>query len=130
VVLGRVEYVVAELGSVQALQLLIDMMLEDVAVDDRGGALTLDRLLPADRRQSLLELPSIETTRESVINFHRECAAHFLPLARELYRRCRLEWPTGMENALRRHLGTTLMITYRASDVLAAHLCARADGRA
>jgi predicted nucleotidyltransferase len=52
VVVGREEFVVGESGAGLLRDLLIDLMLEDVAVEDRGGALHLNRLLPADRQQN------------------------------------------------------------------------------
>ncbi|WP_229670619.1 hypothetical protein [Microlunatus endophyticus] len=110
VVVGRGEYYVAVKGAGMALTMLGDLMLEDVAVEDRGGAMHLTRLLPADRCQTLMDLPAIEATRESVIDAHLACAAAFVPLARDLYRRCELEWPAAMEDALRRHLDKTLAI--------------------
>ena len=108
VVVGREEYVVAEMGAGLALNLLVDLMLEDVAVEDRGGAMYLNRLLPFRRQQSLMALPPIAANRESVINAHLACAELFLPLARDLHARCGLQWPQALEAALRRHLDKTL----------------------
>ncbi len=114
VVVGREEYVVAELGAGLALNLLVDLMLEDVLVEDRGGAMHLNRLLPSEQRQSLLDLPPIDATRTSVIDAHLACAALFIPLARDLHTRCKLAWPQAIEDALRRHLDKTLTITLPA----------------
>jgi predicted nucleotidyltransferase len=104
VVVGREEFVVGESGAGLLRSMLIDLMLEDVAVEDRGGALHLNQLLPPDRRQVLTDLPPLQATRESVIAGHVACAAAFLPLARDLHRRCGLEWPQELEDAARRHL--------------------------
>lgn len=57
VVIGRGEFVVGESGASLLRDMLIDVMLEDVAVEDRGGALHLNRLLPAERQQLLIDLP-------------------------------------------------------------------------
>jgi hypothetical protein len=110
VVVGRGEYVVGESGAGLLREMLIQLMLEDVAVEDRGGALYLNRLLPPDRLQTLTQLPPMAANRESVLAVHAACAAAFLPLARELHERCRLQWPQALEDAARRHLATALAI--------------------
>ncbi|RZU13901.1 nucleotidyltransferase-like protein [Kribbella rubisoli] len=110
VAIGREEYVVGQSGAGLLRQMLIDLMLEDVAVEDRGGALHLDRLLPADRQQLLADLPPLQATRESVITANLTCAAHFLPLARTLHTRCGITWPQELEDAARQHLLTTLSV--------------------
>lgn len=110
VVVGREEFAVGESGAGLLRDMLIELMLEDVAVEDRGGALHLNRLLPDDRQQILIDLPPLQATRESVIGAHVACAAAFLPLARDLYVRCQLDWPQELEDAARRHLATTLSI--------------------
>lgn len=111
VVVGRGELVVGLSGAALCLGMLVDLMLEDVAVEDRGGALALNRLLPPDRRQTLLGLPPFQATRQSVIDAHLACAAAFMPLARELHSRCGLVWPQPLEDAVRRHVATTLSVT-------------------
>jgi predicted nucleotidyltransferase len=108
VAMGREEYVVGQSGAQLLRSMLISLMLEDVAVEDRGGALHLNTLLPADRRQILADLPPLMATRESVIATHVACAAAFLPLARELHQRCGIDWPQELEDAARRHLAGRL----------------------
>ncbi|MDJ1134466.1 nucleotidyltransferase domain-containing protein [Streptomyces iconiensis] len=108
VVIGRQEYVVAASGAGLLRQLLIQLMLEDVAVEDRGGVLHLDGLLPPERMRTLSGLPPIEATRSAAVEGHLACARAFLPLARELHGRCGLEWPRELEEAARRHLRTAL----------------------
>ncbi|MGI8868819.1 MAG: nucleotidyltransferase domain-containing protein [Mycobacteriales bacterium] len=110
VVVGREEFVVGESGAGLLRDMLIDLMLEDVAVENRGGALHLNRLLSTDRQQILIDLPPLKATRESVIGAHVAGAAAFLPLARDLHARCGLDWPQEMEDAVRRHLAATLSI--------------------
>jgi hypothetical protein len=110
VAIGREEYVVGQSGAGLLRQMLIDLMLEDVAVEDRGGALHLDSLLPADRQQLLAGLPPLQATRESVITANLTCATHFLPLARTLHTRCGITWPQELEDAARQHLLTTLSV--------------------
>ncbi|MET9274771.1 nucleotidyltransferase domain-containing protein [Kribbella sp. NPDC003557] len=110
VVVGREEFAVGESGASLLRDMLIDLMLEDVAAEDRGGALHLNRLLPADRQQILTDLPALQATRESVIAAHVACATVFLPLARALHARCSLTWPQDLEAAARKHLVTTLSV--------------------
>ena len=110
VVIGRGEFIVGQSGAGLLRQLLIDLTLEDVAVEERGGALHLNRLLSADQQQILADLPVAVADRESVIAAHLACAAAFRPLAYELHQRCGLEWPNELESALRRHLSRTLSV--------------------
>lgn len=110
VAIGREEFAVGVSGVGLLRQMLIDLMLEDVAVEDRGGALHLNSLLPADRQQTLANLPPLQATRESVINANVACATAFLPLARTLHARCALPWPQPLETAARHHLSTALSI--------------------
>ncbi len=111
VVIGREEFVVGESGAALLRSMLIDLMLEDVAVEDRGGALHLNPLLPDDRRQILADLPPLQATRASVITGQLACAAAFLPLAHDLHRRCGLDWPQDLEDAARLHLHRTLAVS-------------------
>ncbi|MFG3258799.1 aminoglycoside 6-adenylyltransferase [Streptomyces sp. NPDC048172] len=108
VALGRGEYVVAASGTGLLRQTLIQLMREDVAVEDRGGALRLEGLLPPERLRTLAALPPIEATRASAVAGHLACARAFLPLARDLYARCGLAWPGPLESAARAHLRATL----------------------
>ena len=108
VVLGREEYVVAASGASLLRTLVIQLMVEDVAVEDRGGALHLAGLLPPQRLAALAALPAIEATRESAVATHLACAHLFLPLARDLCARVGVEWPTDLELAARSHLSRAL----------------------
>jgi predicted nucleotidyltransferase len=108
VVLGREEYVVAASGTGLLRQTLIQLMLEDVAVEDRGGVLHLRGLLPAERLRELTDLPPIEATRAAAVAGHLACARAFLPLAKGLHERCGVPWPSELEEALRRHLRAEL----------------------
>ena len=93
VVLGRGGVIDAASGSGLLRQLLIDLMLQDVAVPDRGGALHTSSLLPPQRRAQVEALPAIEATRESALAVHRACTDLFLPLARDLAARTGVTWP-------------------------------------
>lgn len=108
VVIGREEYVVAASGAGLLRTLLIQLMTEDVAVEDRGGVLHLATLLPPERLRVLAALPAIAADRESAIAAHLAAAEAFLPLARQLAERTGAEWPTELEAAARRHLQDTL----------------------
>jgi hypothetical protein len=110
VVLGRNELVVAASGAGLMRGLLIQLMLEDVAVEDRGGALHLARLLPPQRLKLLADLPAIAATRASAVAVHVACAQLFLPLARELCTRTGAAFPEELERALRDHLRHELTI--------------------
>ena len=108
VVLGRREHVVGVSGAGLLRALIVQLFLEDVAVEDRGGALHLNALLPSERLRALLDLPSPETTHDSVLEAHLACARLFLPTARELAARTGAHWPSELEDALRRRLHTEL----------------------
>jgi predicted nucleotidyltransferase len=54
-------------------ELLIQLMLQDVAIEGRGGALHLRGLLPEARLQALRALPPIAATREAVLAGHPAC---------------------------------------------------------
>ena len=104
VVIGREEYAVGVSGASLLRDMLIQLMTQDVAVEDRGGALHLRALLPPDRIAAINSLPAIEATRQSVIAAHLAAARHFLPLARDLCHRTGSPWPDALEEALRAHL--------------------------
>jgi predicted nucleotidyltransferase len=108
VVLGREEYAVGASGSGLIRMLLIQLMTEDVAVEDRGGALHLRGLLPDARLTAIDELPPIVATRESAVAVHMAVARLFLPLARDLFKRTGTQWPDVLESALRVHLDSEL----------------------
>ena len=110
VVVGREEWALAQSGTELLRSLLIQLLREDAAVEDRGGALHLNPLLSPERQRLLTDLPSVAATPESVIAGHLACAAAFLPFARDIGRRCGLTWPTDLETAVRRHLQTTLSL--------------------
>lgn len=115
VVCAREEYSLAVSGAGLLRTLIIQLMLEDVAVEDRGGALHLKQLLPADRYTALAALPPMVADRESALATHLACADIFLPLARELSDRIGNEWPQSLENACRAHLERELKISLPGS---------------
>lgn len=104
VVVGRDDLLVAVSGSALIRTLLIKLLLEDVAVADRGGALHLERLLPAAHADLLRALPPIRADVDSAIAVHLACVGIFLPVARNLAARTGVAWPTQLEAAARGHL--------------------------
>lgn len=110
VVVGRGEYEVGAMGAGLLRVMLTQLMLEDVAVEDRGGALRLHGLLPDDWLKVLRTLPPVEATRESVMDSHLACARAFLPLAKELCARTGVPWPVAAETAVRDWLRRQLRI--------------------
>ncbi|MFT4163922.1 MAG: hypothetical protein QM650_01610 [Microlunatus sp.] len=110
VVIGREEFVVGQSGVDLLRAILIDLMLEEVKVEDRGGSLHLNRLLSPERQRILTDLPPVQATCESVIAGHIACASAFLPLSRSLHNTCGLDWPQVLEDAMQRHLRARLSI--------------------
>ncbi|MEY9856255.1 putative nucleotidyltransferase [Catenulispora sp. GAS73] len=104
VVLGRREHVVGVSGAGLLRGLIVQLFLEDVAVEDRGGALHLNALLPPERLRQLADLPAAEATHDSVLEAHMACARIFLPAARELADATDAPWPAELEEALRARL--------------------------
>jgi hypothetical protein len=103
VVLGRADYAVGASGSELLRSMLIQAYQELVAVEDRGGALYLRRLLPEDHYSIITQIPAIEATEASTINVHRYCAQHFTPAARLLCERAGIEWPTAFVTKVAKH---------------------------
>ncbi|MFF0341672.1 hypothetical protein [Kribbella sp. NPDC004875] len=93
IVLGRADFAVGASGSGLLRSMLIQAFQELVAVEDRGGALYLRRLLPENHYSVITQMPAIEATEASTIDVHRYCAQHFAPAARLLCERTGVEWP-------------------------------------
>lgn len=108
VVLGREEFEVGASGSGLIRTMLVQLMLEDAFVPDRGGALKLRGVLRDEHLEALRSLPPITATPESIVEVHIAVAQVFLPLARRLAEQTGGEWPAALEEALHRHLERTL----------------------
>lgn len=100
VVLGRDDLVSAASGSSLLRGMLIDLARELVEVPDRGGALSLRRLLPAESYRAIAELPPIEADRAAVLRFQQECSRLFTPWARELCERTGADFPLAFARAV------------------------------
>jgi hypothetical protein len=101
VAVGRADYVVAASGSALLRTLLIQLMVESVEVEDRGGALHLQTLLAPDHFRLLENLPPITATRESAIAVQQACFDAFVPVAQDLCRRTGVPWPETFADAVR-----------------------------
>jgi len=112
VVLGRGELFVAASEAGLMRNLVMQLMLEDNATADHGGALHLSTRLPEESMQQLNALPPIAADRESALAAHLACVDLFLPLARKLASRVGVVWPTALEAAcfgyLRRELAVEI----------------------
>lgn len=114
IVVGRGEYEVGAMGCGLMRVMLTQLMLEDIVVEDRGGALRLHGLLPDGRLNALRALPPVEASYESIIEFHVACARLFLPLAKELCARIGIDWPAPAETAVRGWLQRELKVEIEA----------------
>lgn len=106
--LGRGELVMCVKGADLLRDLLIDLMLEECPLPDRGGALHLGRLLRPQDMAVLEGLPYPQPRRQAVIDAHRALAAAFLPRARRLSAELGVAWPDRFEAATRRRLQEAL----------------------
>jgi predicted nucleotidyltransferase len=106
VVVGRAEYFTAASGAGVLRDHLMSLMLEEVPLTDRGGALHLSRLLPTQQMEALRALPFPKPERGAVIDAHFAIARQFFPRARALASRLGIAWPDEFEAATRRHLQT------------------------
>lgn len=108
VVAGRSEWVVAAAGTGHLRGFVQELLVETSPVPDRGGALGLVRVLPAEEMYLLAGLPYPSPARDLVIAAHVAIARAFLPRARALHDRLGLDWPAALEDATRRRLRATL----------------------
>lgn len=100
VVLGRDDLVSAASGSSLMRGMLIDLARELVEVPDRGGALSLRRLLPQERYRAIGALPPIAANLAAVTAFQHVCARLFTPWARELCERTGADFPVDFARAV------------------------------
>lgn len=109
VVLARRQYLVAISGIELLRRMTMELMLEENALPPwKRGALHWDRLLMAEQRAQLLNLPAPMPARDSIISATQEIANVFLPRARRLSTQIGMEWPADFERATQRYLETHL----------------------
>lgn len=111
VVAGRGEWLVAVDGGLRLRSLLIDLLL--IANGrQRPGVKRLNSVLPPEQQQLLEQLPPLVATPAAVLGYHRACAQHFLPLARQFAGAQGIAYPERFEQAtldyLHRELGFDL----------------------
>ena len=94
---GREEYINGVLGVFHLRNLLVDLIIEETAAPNRGGALHLNRLLTEGQKAELIGLPAAVPAREAMISAHLAYAVAFLPRARRLADRWGVDWPERFE---------------------------------
>jgi predicted nucleotidyltransferase len=110
--IGREEYDLALSGTDLLRQMTFELMLEEngVAPAKRGGALRRNPLLTNEQRAAFRALPTVAAERGSLIEGNTAFARLFLPRARRLAAEIGMDWPTELEDALRRHLLKSLQL--------------------
>lgn len=104
VVAGRGEYFTAASGVGMLREHLTNLMLEELPVPDRGGALHLSKLLSPDDTALLASLPFPQPQRDQVIAANFQIARQFFPRARALATKLGIAWPDAFEAATRKKL--------------------------
>ncbi len=96
---GREEYINGVAGIFHLRTKLIDLLVEETAAPDRGGALHLNRLLTEEQKALITALPAPVPERDAMIATHLAYAKAYLPRARQLARLRGVEWPERFEAA-------------------------------
>lgn len=96
---GRDEYINGVAGIFYLRTKLIDLMVEEAAAPDRGGALHLNRLLTEEQKTLITALPAPVAEREAMIATHLSYAKAYLPRARKLAKQRGVDWPERFEAA-------------------------------
>ena len=78
---GREEYINGVLGVFHLRNLLVELLIEETAAPDRGGALHLNRLPTEEQKDLLTSLPPALPERDAMIEAHLAYAAAYLPRA-------------------------------------------------
>jgi len=110
VCIGRGEYVIGVTGTGLLRDFLVGLLIEDVPLPDRGGALHLSKLLPQDQLAMLVALPYPKPDRTEVITANLAIARAFFPRARAMAQRLDIKWPDAFETATQDHLAASLGI--------------------
>lgn len=98
-VLGRKEYLNGLAGLSHLRNIIVELMIEDTATPNRGGALHLNRLITDAQKEALAALPPALPERESLIETHLAYAMTFFPLARKLATDHSVAWPIEFETS-------------------------------
>ncbi|MFY0613380.1 MAG: nucleotidyltransferase domain-containing protein [Hyphomicrobiaceae bacterium] len=107
---GREEYINGVLGVFHLRNLLVELLIEEMAAPNRGGVLHLNRLISDEQKELLISLPPALPDRESIISTHLAYAHAYLPRARRLAAQWGIEWPERFEAATWEHLRNNLSI--------------------
>ncbi|MCX6021337.1 MAG: nucleotidyltransferase domain-containing protein [Chloroflexi bacterium] len=99
---GRQDYITGLRGIAFQRDGLMNLMLEDLPLPDRGGALHLNKLLPFDELKVLEDLPCPRPNRVELFDAHMAIARQFMPRARLMAEKVGMVWPEAFEAAARR----------------------------
>lgn len=110
--IGRGEYLNGITGIFHLRNLLTELLIEETAAPNRGGALHLNRLITEEQKQVLAGLPLPLPTREAIISANLAYAEVYLPRARRMAMQIGVEWPERFEAATWAHLKHTLGIEF------------------
>lgn len=102
---GREEYINGVAGVFHLRNLLVELLVEETAAPDRGGALHLNRLLNEEQKEVLKALPPPIVERDAMIATHLAYARAYLPRAKSLAENWGVEWPDRFEAATWAKLG-------------------------
>ncbi|MEO1108401.1 MAG: nucleotidyltransferase domain-containing protein [Pseudomonadota bacterium] len=105
---GREEYINGVAGIFHLRTKLIDLMVDETAAPDRGGALHLNRLLTDEQKALITALPAAVPERDAMITTHLAYARAYLPRARKLAMKRGVAWPESFETATWKKLNQSL----------------------
>ena len=98
-VTGREEHLNGVLGLSLLRGQLVELMIQETAVPNRGGILHLNRLITGEQRAALTALPPPVPERQALIDAHLAYAAAYLPRARRRAAALGVDWPEAFEAA-------------------------------
>ena len=87
---------------------LVDLLIEENEVADRGGILHLNRLITADQKALLMSMPTPAPAAKDIIAANVAYAAAYLPRARKMAAQLGADWPELFETTTWAHLKDTL----------------------
>lgn len=107
---GREEYINGVLGVFHLRNLFVELLVKETAAPNRGGLLHLNRLLTDEQKELLTSLPPAIPDRDAMISAHLAYAEAYLPRARKLALKWRVDWPERFEAATWDKLSDALAI--------------------